>query len=377
MKSIRKGAAAAVSAAFVFAPIAVFADAYYYSAQSGYSSYSQADYGISGACANLTRDLYRGARGSEVLQLQQFLISRKYPGGGAWMATGFFGAATEAAVRNFQGAQGVAVSGIVDGATRSAITRVSCEYGYAPSYSYPSYSSYPSNPLYPTYYGTGYGGCAFGVFSWQCPQEGQGGTPTVISLSPQSGAVGTSITVYGYGFSTTGNTVHFGNGIITGLVSPDGRGVSFTVPSQLSGYGSQTTSLGTYNLYVTNAQGVSSNIMPFVVTSLGVSSSSVPSILSLSPAQGRVGTQVVIRGSGFSAYDNTVRFGQGGTQHIPSFENGTVIYYTVPAYVSACDLVSVSGGVCGAPVTLVTTGSYSVSVSNPGSTSNQVAFIVQ
>lgn len=404
------------------------------------------------------------------------------------MATGFFGAATQAAVRNFQGAQGVVASGYVDAATRAAISRVSCGYGgsgYDGSYPYQSYQ-YPlfSNTYdcggygYPNIFGAYYGGagCAQAGNYYYGNSTTYQGAPVLISLNPQSGAVGTSVTVYGYGLSSTGNTVHFGSGVIANLVSSDGRSVSFTVPSQLSGYGSQATTLGTYNVYVTNASGVSSNVLPFTVTSLGASAAPVitgvsgptslsvnqqgtwtitvnnqnaaylsvsvlwgdpaygayasapqqvygagtqtltfshayaqagtftitftaangsgtsntssvtvnvsgigtsgaVSLSSLSPAQGMVGTQVVIRGSGFSAYDNTVHFGAGGTRHVPSFDNGTTIYYTVPAYVSACDLVS--SGVCGAPVMLVTPGSYALSVGNAGFTSNALTFTVQ
>jgi len=86
-------------------------------------------------------------------------------------------------------------------------------------------------------------------------------------LSPQSGGVGTDVTVYGSGFTTGNNTIHFGNGIVTGLQSPDGQSVSFVVPSTITGYGSQPLVTGTYNVSVTNSNNITSNAVPFTVTS--------------------------------------------------------------------------------------------------------------
>lgn len=448
----------------------VAAQTYYYSSP------------VSSTCIAISRDLYQGMRGTDVSALQRFLVSRNYPGGGSWMVTGYYGAATAAAVRNFQTAQGLAPTGIVDGATRLALDRVSCG-GDTPSYSYPTYTtptySYPTYPYTtPAYGAPGYGCPSYGGYYYGYTGIGTQGcgtqpyqtTPTITYLNPMSGAIGTSVTVFGSGFSTTGNTVRFGNGVITGLSSVDGRSVSFTVPSQLSGYGSQAVGLGTYYVSVSNAAGYTSNTLPFTVTSLGsygapsitgitgpttlttgaqgtwmltttnqtnayftaevqwgdgqvstsqliglgsqatpfvhtyaqagtytaqfrvtnasgqssVSSVTVSvsgtntgslSIASITPTQGRIGTQIVIQGSGFSAYDNTVRFGSGGTMHVPSY-NGTTIYYTVPQYLSPCD-VTVSGGVCAQYLQIVTPGtSYPLSVSNGSATSNTVNFTV-
>jgi peptidoglycan hydrolase-like protein with peptidoglycan-binding domain len=453
------------------------------------------------SCINISRDLYQGMRGSDVTSLQTFLVSRNYPGGGNWMVTGYYGAATAAAVRNFQTAQGIAPSGRVDGQTRLALDRVSCgdsTYSYdmpsyvptTPSYTYPTYTTpsytYPTysyttptltNPVYncPSYGGYYYGYTGVGNYNGGCGnysynQQYQTTTPTVAYLSTQSGSVGTPVTVFGNGFSTTGNTVRFGNGVITGLSSADGRSLSFTVPSQLSGFGSQAVALGTYYVSVTNAGGYTSNTVPFTVTSLGsygapsvtgvtgpttlatgtqgtwtlstnnqsntyltadvqwgdgqtstqqligtgsqatvfshaytqagtytaqfkvtngsgqssISSVTVSvsgtnagslSISTITPTQGRIGTQIVIQGTGFSTYDNTIRFGSGGTMHVPSY-NGTTIYYTVPQYLSPCDITPQSG-VCAQYLQIVTPGtSYQLSVSNGSATSNSVSFTV-
>jgi peptidoglycan hydrolase-like protein with peptidoglycan-binding domain len=530
-------------------------------------------------CVNLSSDLSYQSRGVEVMQLQTFLVSQNFPGGGGWMVTGYFGTATMQAVRNFQQREGLPVSGKVDAATRAAINRVSCggSYGYTTPYTYPT-TPYNYNYSYPTgglmlnslsvntggpgtlvtingsgfdyanntvYFGstplaniasyngtsltfsvptylTGIstgnvqvyvtntrgtsnslafnvvagggvtcgvypyascGGCSYnygygyGYNNYNCqPPVNNIGMPVINYLNPASGGVNTAVSVVGSGFSMSGNTVHFGQGVITNLYSSDGRGLSFTVPAQLSGYGSQTTTLGTYNVSVSNSAGYTSNALPFTVTSLGqgsaptVSSVNGPTSLStgvsglwtiqvtnpsnnyltttvtwgdesqygyaaaapqtsyvqgtqtlsfthtyatsgsytitftvnngvgssniatatvyvsgsgtsgsvtlssLNPTYGHVGTQVIITGSGFNLYDNTVRFGVGGTQHVPSV-NGTIICYTIPAFISACD--TTTGYYCTMVAQQVTPGLYPISVTNTQGTSNTLSFLVQ
>lgn len=470
------------------------AQTFYYSTPS-HSLYDQAAY--TGSCVAISRDLAQGMSGSDVKALQQFLVSRNYPGGGAWMVTGYYGAATAAAVRNFQSAQGLPQTGRVDGQTRLALDRVSCGYdgyGQLPQYQQPIFDyapvTTPAQPVYtpnisyPVFPGNscdGYGGqyyygyTGLGTFYGNCGYYDKGqyqfGAPTVTQVSPVSGAVGASVTIYGTGFSTTGNTIHFGNGVITNIGSPDGRAVSFTVPAKLTGYGAQTVGIGTYYVSVTNAAGYTSNTVPFTVSSLGsygapsitgvtgpttlatnvqgvwsltvnnqsgtyltaavnwgetypygtsqqasqqiigsgtqtitfshayaqqgtytvqftvtngaglsstasatvlVSGTGVNgavSIASIVPQQVRVGTQIAIQGSGFSTYDNTVRFGGGGTMHLPSY-NGTTIYYTIPQYLSPCDVAG--SGVCAMYLQLTTPGTYPVSVQNGSAVSNAV-----
>ena len=299
--------------------------------------------------------------------------------------------------------------------------------------------------------------------------------PTLTSLTPTSGAVGSTVTVYGSGFTTNGNSVRFGQGVIANLNSFDGRGLSFTVPAQLSGFGSQVMTLDTYNVSVTNGSGYSTNALPFTVTSLASSASptivsvSGPTSLlpgvsgtwtvvvnnhgntylttsvnwgdqgqgyaavapqtviqqgtqtltfshayaqtgtytvaftasnssgsqtssatvavspsattqnltltSLSPTSGRVGTQVTLTGSGFTALNNTVHFGIGGMQNVAS-ANGTTILYTIPSYLSACDLMTF-GMACTPYAQSVVVGTYPVYVTNGNGASSILYFTVQ
>ena len=467
----------------VFASVILFS-AQIVSAQSyfGVPTYQQNAYIPSTSnCVLITRDLTVGSRGSDVRSLQNFLVSRNYPGGGQWLVTGYFGRATRAGVINFQIDSGIAQTGWVDAATRNAISNASCQNSlsqntFTGSGIFNPYQSYPYNynytpavttqPVVPPSYSAS---CNVFPFGQNCPNNG---IVSISYLSPSSGAVGTFVTVFGNGFTPTGNTVRFGNGIIANLNSTDGRTVSFTVPSTLTGYGTQAVYLNTYAVSASNSYGATSNSLPFAVTSLGslgapsVSNVSGPNTIAvnttgtwtlslnnlynqnytsvsvnwgdtlygasaqtaqqvyggsqtlsfthayaqsgtytitftatngqgqssmvsttvtvtgysnsgltlsyMTPTSGHVGTQIQLVGTGFSTLDNTVHFANGGTLHVPS-QNGTTIYFTIPAYFSACDLV---GAQCGAPAQLVSTGAYQIYVSNGNGSTNQITFNV-
>ena len=544
-------------------------------------------YGASSAgCTVISSDLSVGSRGADVTSLQRFLVAQNYQGGGSWMVTGYFGAATQAALRNYQSQRLLPMTGMADAATRAAIA-ANCGAGNynpyaAPSYpSLPTYPTYPTTPVYPTYptptypaypyqgsvsisslssnsatpssrvtiYGSGFqygnsivhigsenvavtssgtnsltfivpnitagsyqlyvttsygtsnalpfsvipaypypctsfgscNGCNnnygynYGIYGTNFGLSNCPGGPLALSfLSPNSGAVGTSVTVYGSGFSSSGNSVRFGNGLIANLHSFDGTTLTFAVPSQLTGYGSGQVVLGSYNVSVSNASGNVSNSLPFTVTSLGsagtpsitgingpsslqvgtsgtwtitlntggsagtntsvnvnwgdsitgYASASVPqtsysvgaqtltfthsyttagtytvtftasnqngqqsvasatvvvggtygntTISYVTPQSGRVGTQVLIVGGGFSQLENTVHFGVGGQLHAVS-SNGTSMYYTIPAYVSQCDVMPNTQ--CFA-AQAVTPGTYQMYVTNQNGTTNTVSFTV-
>src|SRR5262249_55602488 len=141
----------------------------------------------SGSCVNITTDLSVGSRGSDVLALQKFIVSRNYPGGGSWMLTGYFGSATRAGVINFQMDMHLPQTGILDAQTRAALTQVTCGYGYnqpvpapAPTYN----NQYPYSITQPWYnygsytYGNNYNGncnAAYGQSTCQCGWYSVGG----------------------------------------------------------------------------------------------------------------------------------------------------------------------------------------------------------
>lgn len=366
-----------------------------------------------GACVSVSSYLSVGSRGAQVTALQRFLVAQNYPGGGAWMETGYYGQATVAALRIYQQQHGLPQTGSVDSSTLSALRScggisnvnvTTSAYSYP---GYPGYTTYPTGTTYPygytgaynnysnynnypysygntvptitslsqntgtagqsvTIYGQGFSpysnsvnfggqivpgiassngtslvftipytysdvtnesiqlsvtdpsgtsnsetftlnpnvwsgyGCnnnqygypynynysscgTCGSYYGSSSCQGNTNSPTITYLTPQSGAVGTSVTIYGSGFTTGNNTVHFGNGIVTGLQSPDGQSLSFIVPSQLTGYGSQPVVVGTYNVSVTNSNNVSTNIEQYTVTSVASQNGSgTPTISSVS-----------------------------------------------------------------------------------------------
>lgn len=479
-----------VAAASLVASVA-YAQSYYYPTSTG-------------SCASISSTLSVGSRGSQVLALQQFLVSQSYPGGGAWMETGYFGTATRAAVVDFQQSRGLPQTGAVDAATLSALQNCNTSYTYpgTTSTTYPSpfaqgyggtqygttypyttspYTTYPTYPTttypytypynyttgtpvitslsqntgtpgesvtiygqnfspsydtvnfggqsvastassatsltftipytstsygtnetleisvtdaggtsnaisftlnpsgcsgyscgtcttYPYSYGytnsscgctttypytsnlpTGQAGCGtcgstYSTYPYTSGCQGNTNSPTITYLNPQSGAVGMAVTVYGSGFTTNGNTVHFGSGILTGLGSADGQSVSFIVPAQLTGFGSQPVTLGTYNVSVTNANNITTNAVPFTVTSLNsIGNNGAPTITSVSgPTNLSVSQQgtwtFVINSNGASYTTVSASWGDTGNGYVnqaaPQVIYGSQTVTFTHAYVS-------------------------------------------
>lgn len=436
------------------------------------------------SCVSLSNHLSRGSSDAgtngEVSKLQRFLVSKNYPGGGAWMITGYFGSGTEQAVRNFQNASGIVATGTVGPATRAAIQRETCGAQYVtptvPNQTTPQNTfNFPlnsSSPFY-NYFSTTFPYLADYFQSFKEPVTSN--VVQINQLTPNFGGVGDQVTIWGTGFSNNGNAVHFGNGVIANIRSFDGRSLTFEVPSELKGFGNRPIELATYNVTVVNDKGQRSNAVPFNVTSLSKTNTnaeivsvtgpntvtaqtpstwtvlfgtqslgnvtttvnwgdgSTPStqvtqlnsifqqsqsfthvynntgtytitvearsvfgkvttktlsvtvtgntgggsgnvtLSSLSPNQGQSGVQVVIQGSGFTSGDNTVHFGIGGTRNLVSTDGGTKIFYTIPHFVSPCDLIV---GVCNAPATQVTSGIYPIFVTNSLGSTAAVNFTV-
>ena len=150
-------------------------------------------------------------------------------------------------------------------------------------------------------------------------------------------------------------------------VSPDGTSVSFTVPAALWGFsdGSQQ------NVYVVSPEG-KSNPQRFTLTNPG-NTSNTPTITSLNPSSGGVGTAVTITGSGFTATGNTIKLGNYvGAQSVSSAD-GATLTFTIPASLSPyCP----AGQACPMYAMLTRPGTYQVSVTNVDGPSNQVPFVV-
>lgn len=288
-------------------------------------------------CVVLTNNLFWGSRdyftGGGVTKLQVFLSSQGYL---KHEPTGYFGVLTWNAVRKFQREHNIIQTGFVGPLTRAEIERVSCGV----------------------------------VIS----------SVRISSMTPKSGPVGTTVTLYGSGF-TADNTVMFGNGAIVHVPSSDsGTRITFNVPEylnppcyyanppcMLSFAPSQQVTSGNYSVYVQNSIGTS-NTLTFKVTK----PTTDLHIDSIVPKKGPVGTNVSISGTGFSS-SNTIKFGQGAMYNVPSVNGGTLINFTIPEYMGHYCPV---GMACIAIAHQIVPGDYQVSVDDGHGLSNEKTFTV-
>jgi len=179
-------------------------------------------------------------------------------------------------------------------------------------------------------------------------------TVSVLEFSPNAGAVGTTVTIWGTAFSTTPsqNTVQF-NGTSATVSSATANKLVVTVPASAT----------TGTIAVTSPNGSATSATSFTVTTvLGV-----PTISSFTPSSGPVGTAFTISGTNFhpTMAQNQVRLNLTPTQltSATSTQIGTSVptatasgrvsvttpggsatstsdFYVLPSGVSASDLVA-------------------------------------
>ena len=153
-------------------------------------------------------------------------------------------------------------------------------------------------------------------------------TPSITSLSPASGIVGTSVTITGTNFGSTqgASTVQF-NGT---PATPTGWSVSSITVQVPTG--------ATAGNVVITVGGVASNGVSFTVVA-------PPTIDSLSPTSGVVSDLVTIAGANFNATQgtNTVKF--NGTLAAPTNWSGTSIVVPVPSAATSGNVVVTVSGV--------------------------------
>ena len=363
------------------------------------------------ACTDLSFSLRTGSTDAlsagQVSMLQSFLMSSSYLA--IRVPTGYFGSATARALVTYQSAHGIAPSGYIDSATRMAIYSESCGGGYNTGYNsnyYNTYNTvYPNNGYYYDYsnsspynYNYGYNNSYNYGYS-----NNYYAVPTLTSLSPYSATVGSLVTIYGTGFDITNNTVNVAGMLVSNLPSSNGTSITFTVPQITNmyypGYAVSSGTSNTYSVSVTTSHGTSNSLNLSVAYPYSTSycngiyynggynntyngncynnnNSTQVSIYSVSPTSARTGTQVMLYGSGFTSYGNTVHFGNGGTMNLSS-ANGSNIYFTIPATVSGCDITSGYGTACPLYAQMITPGVYPMYVTNSyGQNSNVMYFTV-
>ncbi|MDO8553000.1 MAG: IPT/TIG domain-containing protein [bacterium] len=275
------------------------------------------------------------APGGDIEYLQNFLIQEGYLNVNA---TGFFGPLTFRAVTNFQASNGISAIGLVGPMTRAAINARRC--GNPPPFS----------------------------------------SVSISNINPSSGAVGTVVTITGYGF-TNDNTVNFGYGAIVHVpIATNGirQTLVFSVPESLTPacfysaprclLPTRQTSPGAYNVSITNGNGTS-NAFTYTVTAPGVPA---PNISSITPSSGPTGTLVTLSGSGFSS--NDIVLIDGGMITANSIGSNQISFILPESVGPYCP----TGFMCAMYMRLLTPGMYQISVKDTASdkTSNSVAFTI-
>jgi len=176
--------------------------------------------------------------------------------------------------------------------------------------------------------------------------------PSITSLNPMSGLVGTSVTISGTNFGATqgSSTVKF-NGISAVPTSWSASSIVAPVP----------VSATTGNVVVT-VGGMASNGVSFTVTV------PAPSITSLNPTSGVLGTSVTITGANFGASQGTSTVSFNGIGAAPTSWSATSIVAPVPAGATTGNVVVTVGGVASNGVGFtVTAPGPSITSLNPSS----------
>ncbi len=173
--------------------------------------------------------------------------------------------------------------------------------------------------------------------------------PSITSLSPTSGPVGTSVTITGtnFGAAQGTSTVSF-NGTSATPTSWSATSIVVPVPSGAT----------TGNVVLT-VNGLASNGVSFTV-------GTPPSISSLSPTSGPVGTSVTITGTNFGATQGTSIVSFNGISATPSSWSATSIVVPVPSGATTGSVVVTVGGLASIGITF--------NVTSPGITGLSPAF---
>src|SRR6266403_1879908 len=175
--------------------------------------------------------------------------------------------------------------------------------------------------------------------AFKAGNAGGGSSPSITSLHPASGVVGTSVTISGANFGTTPgtSTVKF-NGV---TATPASWGATTIVAPVPAG--------ATPGNVVVTVGGVASNGMNFVVTP------PPPSITSLNPTSGAVGTPVTIAGGNFGTTQGASTVTFNGTVGTPTSWSATSIVVPVPAGATPGNVVVTVGGVASNGMNFVVT----------------------
>jgi hypothetical protein len=174
--------------------------------------------------------------------------------------------------------------------------------------------------------------------------------PSITSLSPTSGLVGTAVTITGTNFGSTQGTVTF-NGTTATPTNWNATSIAVTVPSSAT----------TGNVVVT-VGGIASNGASFTVNT------PAPNITGINPTSGLVGTAVTITGTNFGSTQGTSTVTFNGTKGTPANWNATSIAVAVPSGATTGNVVVTVSGIASNGVTFtVSTPAPNITNLNPTS----------
>src|SRR5258706_2758759 len=159
--------------------------------------------------------------------------------------------------------------------------------------------------------------------------------PSIRSLSPTSGLVGTAVTITGTNFGSTQGTVTF-NGTTATPTNWNATSIAVTVPSGAT----------TGNVVVT-VGGIASNGASFTVNT------PAPNITGINPTSGLVGTAVTITGTNFGSTQGTSTVTFNGTKATPANWNATSIAVAVPSGATTGNVVVTVGGIASNGVSFI------------------------
>ena len=175
--------------------------------------------------------------------------------------------------------------------------------------------------------------------------------PTISSLNPNSGAVGTAVTITGMNFGATQgtSTVKFNGTAVTSYTSWSNTSIVVNVPTGATD-GNVVVTVGT----------LSSPGVMFTISSAG------PTITTVSPNSGAPGTAVTITGTNFGATQATSTVTFGGTVATTTSWSATSIGVTVPAGATTGAVAVTVGGLVSNGVTF-TVPAPAITSLNPAS----------
>src|SRR5260221_9420250 len=138
----------------------------------------------------------------------------------------------------------------------------------------------------------------------------------ITTVSPASGVVGSSVTIYGSGFSATpaNNAVQF-NGTTAAVTASDSGSIATSVPSGAT----------TGHVTVTVAGVTATSAQSFTVTVAGA-----PTLTSFTPVSGASGTSVSVVGTAFDPAAGATTVKLNGVTATASVGSATALTFTVP-----------------------------------------------